>query len=80
MKFSQLRQGEYIEHNGEIITQSAALELIRTGEQITEFKTVTPEFKQSVLKQSFRDFLELVDSESVTAINDGEIIEIDVSI
>jgi hypothetical protein len=81
MKWSQLRQGDLIEHNGEIINQTQALKLIRSGEQKTEFKTVTPEFKDSIMKQAFRDYVELVDDKgNYSAPNNGEVIEIDISL
>jgi hypothetical protein len=78
VKFSDLRVGTMINHDGEVITKEQAIELIKSGQQRTELWTVSPNWIQQALKSAWRDTVEEVEDENYTALDlDSELIEID---
>jgi hypothetical protein len=78
VKFSDLRLGALINHDGEVITKEQAIKIIKLGQQRTELRTVSPNWIQQALKSAWRDTLEEVEDENYTAPDpDSELIEID---
>ncbi|MEZ2660518.1 hypothetical protein [Aneurinibacillus aneurinilyticus] len=73
IKFSELREGQYVEHDGEIITKDKALEIFKLGTDKPMY-TVTQDFISSILKQVYKDGVNGVDKEVYTALNHGQLI------
>jgi hypothetical protein len=77
IKFSELRAGAFIEHEGEVITKEEALKRIQAG-STSPMYTVTQSFVSSILQQAYADEVNGVDTESYTTENPGKLIEVDI--
>lgn len=78
-KLSQLPQYCYLEHECKIVTKKSVLKLIAEGKPVSEVKTVTDEYIQSILDQMSDQRDETEKSEYLSAPNHGDVVEIDMT-
>lgn len=78
VKFSELSEGDLINHDGEVINKRQAMELIKSGNQRSALYTVSDNWVDQALKSAWRDSVEEVDDDVYTAPDpDAELIEVD---
>lgn len=77
VKLSELREGTMIDVDGEVFHKHTVIEMIKRGKALPLMYVITDEWTASILSQAFND--KSNDTESYTAPNKGELIELDIS-
>lgn len=77
VKLSELREGTMIDIDGEVFHKHTVIEMIKRGNVLPPMNVITKEWTADILSQAYNDKGD--NTESYSAPNKGELIEVDIS-